>query len=120
MRAIWTALLLAAACSEVDPLNQSPDSGARPDSSLDATPLDAGGIDASASDAMELDASEDAGEAPDAGGEDAAPCLLDQPGPADRDRVVLVGQPFTAVPGVDGTEIRSLLLSSAGALTDVG
>ncbi len=76
-------------------------------SSIDAEPTDGAGPDAGAApDALPVD-----------GGES---CMLDQLGPADRDRVVVVGQPFTATPGVDGTEIRSLTLTTSGALVDDG
>jgi len=51
------------------------------------------------------------------GGVPVVPCGFDMLQPADRERVVLVGEPFSAVPGVDGTTIRAMRLSTAGVLT---
>jgi hypothetical protein len=122
MRSAWVVALVLG-CEE-DPLDMEPpvdagDTGAlrldagsfgdaEPDASLEE---DAGAPDAMLADAAELDA---------AAGDAASMCDPTDPGPPDRERVVLVGQPFTAMPAVDGTEIRSLSLSAAGALMDVG
>jgi hypothetical protein len=116
------AFLLLAAC-DADPLGMVPDSGTPRDTGpvdavaidsgsepTDAAPLDAEPMDSSAPDTMTPDSM-----TPDAG----ETCDFTVLGAADRDRVLLVGQPFTAQPGVDGTEIRSLSLSAAGVLTDV-
>ena len=117
MRTVALALILVA-CSSNDPLTMEEGEDA---SASDRSPFDAGSIDASQLDAAAPDAS-DAGDPIDAGPADSGEpeCRLDQLGPADRDRVLVVGHPFTATPGQDGTEIRSLTLSASGALVDDG
>ncbi|MFO0729104.1 MAG: hypothetical protein U1E65_35315 [Myxococcota bacterium] len=94
----------ALAVPDVGPSDSGIDDVGTP--SLDATPADVG--------------------APDLGGPDAGPadagvqaCGFDVYGPADRPRVVLVGQPFTSNPPVNGTVIRTMLLPVSGTLTDV-
>lgn len=94
------------------------DAGFAPDAELDAgTAPDAGlAPDATAPDATAADAT-----APDAGfAPDAQACGFDNPGPADKPRVVLIGQPFTTMPAVRGTTIRTLSLPMNGQLVDVG
>lgn len=120
------AILLFAGCTS-DPLQMLPSDDAGDTSGLK---LDSGvaAEDAAAGRDASLDAGfEDAATSGDAGFEDAGTpdggqmaCDLDQPGAADRDRVLVVGQPFSAVVGQDGTEIRSLSLSAGGALVDDG
>ncbi|MCC7380214.1 MAG: hypothetical protein IT384_00180 [Deltaproteobacteria bacterium] len=84
----------------------SPDAGPELDAGTDGGVIDSGGSDATAADAIV---------APD-----AQPCGFDQPAAADRDRVVLIGQPFGAVTGMRGTEIRSLTLETNGTLQNNG
>jgi len=112
------------------------DSGASPDTGEDRDAdllLDAEGSDAGFASDAEVDAgtAPDAGFAPDATAPDAtspdagfAPdaqaCGFDNPGPADKPRVVLIGQPFTTMPSVRGTTIRTLSLPMSGQLVDVG
>ncbi len=127
MRSGCVALLLLLAACEADPIGIVPDSGSDGGEirfRLDSGVLSDSGLfpDAAAADAAPGDAAiedggtEDAGVSPDGG----TPCELALPGAADRDRVLVVGQPFTANPSVDGTEIRSLTLASSGALIDDG
>lgn len=101
------------------------DSGLAPDAEgLDAGFVqDAEGPDAGlAPDATAPDATApDAGFATDAGfAPDAQACGFDNPGPADKPRVVLIGQPFTTMPSVPGTTLRTLSLPTSGQLVDVG
>lgn len=116
MRTPCVALALLTACSSDTLIREPADT---PDNLGDAgarMPLDAGFVDA-ATDAGVMDAA-----APDATPVDAGEpsCDLQQLGPEDRDRVLLVGQPFSSTPGQVGTEIRSLSLSMSGALADDG
>jgi hypothetical protein len=77
----------------------------------DATAADAGDLDAAVADAAaEVDAAPDA-QAPDAG---PAGCDFGTLGPADRDRVVLIGFPFGDEPGADNHEIGAFTLTAAG------
>ncbi|MEW5851010.1 MAG: hypothetical protein AB2A00_19645 [Myxococcota bacterium] len=48
---------------------------------------------------------------------DGGACNFANRGDPDRDRVVLLGHPFTEEPGVDGTEISGMTLTAAGTLT---
>lgn len=48
------------------------------------------------------------------------PGCLEGMGDADKERVVLVGHPFAADAGVDGTDLRSMTLQADGALVDDG
>lgn len=86
---------------------------------LDAAAEDAraAALDVGAADAQAVDSGTpaDVG-APDSGAP-PVPCGFDVLPPADRERVVLVGEPFTAMPGVDGTTVRALVLSATGELT---
>lgn len=103
--------------------------------------VDSGGMteaDAGFPDATELDSGPapmdagalDTGLVADAGTPDSGPadtgtadtgvppvtCSFEVFGPADRERVVLVAEPFSDTPGVDGTSVRVLRLDLAGEL----
>jgi len=89
-----------------------------------ARPSDAGEQDGG-SEPEDSGVASDSGPDPGDGGADPVdagpkPCLPEQPGPEDNARVVLVGMPFSAEVGVDGTEILSLLLDRAGELHAFG
>lgn len=74
------------------------------------------GEDADRPDSEEgMDAAADAGLA-----DTGEVCTLGEPGDPDRARMMLVGHSFTAQPGVDGTQIRSLSLAMSGAPVDDG
>ena len=131
MRACWPVVLLVViACSEEAPGA----GGARPDG---PRPRDAAPLDARRPDAPRADAGAGGAGRPDAAradgptmdapmrmdasvGPDAAACDLATPGAADRTRVVLVGHGFSATPGVDGHDVRTLSLSAAGELAADG
>jgi len=92
-----------------------------------ATPVDAGGGDRPADAAGPQAAARpdpdvvEPSDAGDAGPPDTAtPGCSFEPGPADRDRVVLLGHPFAAEVGEHGTEVRGLTLYSEGDLVDDG
>lgn len=84
-----------------------PDGGSEPD----ANPLDVG-MDAGFGDAV----------VPDSGPADTGlvPCGFDEPGPADKARVIVLGHPFGAQSGMPGTDIRTLNLATDGTITDDG
>ena len=128
-RLLVTVAALAAACSSdrrgAPAGAAGGDAGVDRDAATDAGPPgdDAdvsrgtdGGTDArqaeDASDARPADGGE-----PDGG---VAACSFEEPGSADGDRVVLLGHPFGATAGVQGTEVRSLTLTAAGELVDDG
>lgn len=67
------------------------------------------GVDAEGPDAFVPDQG-----APDAGSVDTGPCAFETLGPADRDRVIVVGHNQTV------TDIRSLTLTAAGTIVDNG
>lgn len=50
----------------------------------------------------------------------AQPCGFDELGPADRERVLLVGHGFTSDPTVPGTEVRGMTVGRDGDLADDG
>ncbi|MEZ4468083.1 MAG: hypothetical protein R3F43_27525 [bacterium] len=83
------------------------DAGRQPDASADASAADAGDRDAASGD-------------PDMGDLPVDPCGFGPIDDPDEDRTVLVAQPFSPVPEVPGTEIRSLVLGSDGRLVDTG
>lgn len=95
-----------------------PDASAPP---TDAGPLpdadapDAAGPDAQVGpDAQAPDAFVPDSGAPDAGAVDSGPCAFETLGPADRDRVIVVGHNQTV------TDIRSLTLTAAGTILNNG
>jgi hypothetical protein len=87
--------------------------------SQDALPQDtAPGVDLGVADAG---APQDAMPAVDLGVvQDASGCDFSTSKAPDRDRVVLVGHPFSPNPGQDGTLIRSLTLTATGGLRNDG
>ena len=127
---LWLLVLVLSACNEVIFPVPTGDVGPVPDSGvvrLDlGTPFDAAmgvdagfpdaggpdaapGVDASGPDASVLDSG-----TPDAGPVDTGPCSFETLGPADRDRVIVIGHNQTV------TDIRSLTLSAAGVISDNG
>lgn len=129
-------LLLATACDELKlqpapvtsrPDREDPDGGPRVDggavAALDSGSVDDTGTRNDASQPVDSGLSDggvvvvpDGGMLPPDSGVPPVPCGFDVFAAADRERVVLVAEPFTDMPGVDGTTVRSLRLTTAGDL----
>ncbi len=130
LRLLWLSVFALGACDEVNFPVPNGDAGPIHDSGVvrvdlgtlaDAGPAadvgapDASGLDAAVNvDASGPDAFVPDGGTPDAGPVDTGPCSFEALGPADRDRVMVIGHNQMV------TDIRSLTLSAAGVISDNG
>lgn len=83
------------------------DGGSSPDAAPPDLGVDAGSNDGGPNDTGPVDTG-------------LVPCGFDQPGPADKARVIVLGHPFGAQSGMPGTDIRTLNLAIDGTITDDG